>query len=131
MPDRPLHQGVETPVFVVDWESCQLGLRQLDLGQMIAELYELSLFKGIAEGTWLIEGLAAGYGRIDDEFAFRTILHVGTHIVCWGSRVPGWGTDAQVRQVVGVGKELILRAWKRDRAWFEGSDLACLFSEIP
>ncbi len=128
MPDKPLQKGLETPVFIVDWESCQLGLRPLDLGQMIAELYELSLFKDIDEGKWLIEGFAAGYGQIDDDFAFRTVLHTGTHLVCWGSRVPGWGTETQVQQVVGIGKELIVRAWRRDRAWFEAGDLACLFN---
>lgn len=112
----------------MDWESCQLGLRPLDVGQMIAELYELSLFKDIDEGKWLIEGFAAGYGDIDDGFAYRTALHVGTHLICWGSRVTGWGSEEQVQQVVGKGKELILRAWHKDRAWFEAGDLACLFS---
>ncbi|KAJ4292146.1 hypothetical protein N0V88_005774 [Collariella sp. IMI 366227] len=34
----------------------------LDLGQMIAELYQLSLFKGIDEGKWLIEGSRPGTG---------------------------------------------------------------------
>lgn len=107
---------------------CQLALPALDLGQMIAELYELWLFKTMAEGKWLIEGFAAGYGVVDDDaFAFRTALHAGTHLVAWGSRVAGWGDPDQVRHVVGVGKEVILRAWSRDRAWFEAGDLACLF----
>lgn len=111
----------------MDWEVCHFGLPQLDLGQMIAELYELWLFKDIEEGKWLIEGFAAGYGYVDDDFAFRTALHVGTHLIGWGSRVPGWGSEAQVQHVVGVGKEIVLRAWHQDRAWFEAGDLACLF----
>ena len=127
LPDRSLEQGGQTPVFIVDWEMCQLGLPALDLGQMIAEMYELSLFKGIDEGKWLIEGFAAGYGYVDDAFAFRVALHVGTHLIAWGTRVDGWGSEAQVRQVVGVAKELVLRAWHKDRAWFEAGDLACLF----
>lgn len=128
MPDRPLQKGAETPVFIVDWEMCHLGVRPVDLGQMIAEMWELSLFKGVDEGKWLIEGFVGGYGSFDDDFAFRTAIHVGTHLVCWGSRVSGWGTEEQVRQVVGMGKEVVLRAWRRDRAWFEAGDLACLFN---
>ncbi|KAL2134187.1 hypothetical protein VTI74DRAFT_808 [Chaetomium olivicolor] len=127
LPDQPLKLQDQTPVFIVDWEICQLGLPALDLGQMIAELYELSLFKGIDEGKWLIEGFVAGYGYVDDDFAFRTALHVGTHLVAWGSRVPGWGTEEQVQHVVGVGKDIVLHAWHKDRAWFEAGDLACLF----
>ncbi|KAK3301603.1 kinase-like domain-containing protein [Chaetomium strumarium] len=126
--DEPLTEGAKTTVFIVDWEMCQLGVAPVDLGQMIAELYELSLFKGTDEGKWLIEGFAAGYGHVDDQFAFRTALHVGTHLVAWGSRVPGWGSEMQVQQVVGLGKEVILHAWHQDRAWFEAGDLACLFA---
>ena len=129
MPDRPLEEGGKTPVFIVDWEMCHLGLPPLDLGQMIAELYELSLFKGIEEGKWLIEGFVAGYGYVNDDFSFRTALHAGTHLVAWGSRVPGWGSEAQVQQVVGAGKDIILRAWNKDRSWFEAGDLACLFRQ--
>ncbi|KAL2181986.1 kinase-like domain-containing protein [Thermothelomyces heterothallicus CBS 202.75] len=129
LPDRPLENGDQLPVFIVDWEMCQFGLPPLDLGQMIAELYELSLFKNMDEGKWLIEGFTAGYGRVDDDFALRTALHVGTHLVAWGSRVAGWGSEAQVQHVVGLGKDIILRAWDKDRVWFEGGDLACLFTK--
>ncbi|KAK4242468.1 kinase-like domain-containing protein [Achaetomium macrosporum] len=126
--DKPLIEGEKTTVFIVDWEMCQLGVQPLDLGQMIAELYELWLFKGMDEGKWLIEGFVAGYGYVDDEFAFRTALHVGTHLVAWGSRVSGSGSETQVQQVVGVGKEVILHAWHKDRAWFEAGNLGYLFA---
>ncbi|KAK3692467.1 kinase-like domain-containing protein [Podospora appendiculata] len=129
LPDQPWTKDSPTSVFIIDWEMCQLGVRPLDLGQMIAELYELFLFKGIDEGRWLIEGFASGYGYVDDDFAFRTAIHVGTHLVCWGSRVPGWGSESQVQDVVRRGMELIQRAWAKDRAWFEAGDLACLFCE--
>ncbi|KAK4250571.1 kinase-like domain-containing protein [Corynascus novoguineensis] len=126
--DRPLGEADQLPVFIVDWEMCQFSLPPLDLGQMIAELYQLSLFKDIDEGKWLIEGFTAGYGSVNDEFAFRTALHVGTHLIAFGSQVPGWGSETQVQHVVGLGKDIILRAWNKDRSWFEGGDLACLFS---
>lgn len=95
---------------------------------MIAELYELWLFKRIEEGKWIIEGFTAGYGPVDDDFAFRTARHVGTHLLSWGTRVAGWGTAEQVQQVAVVGKDLVVRAWEKDRAWFEAGDLACLFA---
>ncbi|KAH6841130.1 kinase-like domain-containing protein [Chaetomium sp. MPI-CAGE-AT-0009] len=112
LPSRPLEEGKQMPVFVVDWEVCQFNLPSFDLGQMIAELYELSLFKGIDEGKWLIEGFTAGYGHVDDEFAFRAALHIGTHLIAWGPKAPGWGSEAQVQQVVGVGKDIVLNAWR-------------------
>lgn len=90
-------------------------------------MYELWLFKNMDEGKWMLEGFSAGYGNVDDEFAFRTAMHIGTHLVCFGSRVPGWGSAGQVEQVVRRGKELIVRAWHNDRDWFEAGDLACLF----
>lgn len=107
----------------------QYGVRPVDLAQMIAELYELWLFKSIEEGKWMIEAFVKGYGDIDDEFRFRAAINVGIHLVIWGSRVAGWGTPEQVEEVIGKGKEIIVRAWHKDRAWFEAGDLACLFGK--
>ncbi|KAF3769968.1 hypothetical protein M406DRAFT_354197 [Cryphonectria parasitica EP155] len=128
LPDEVLQPSKRTPLLVIDWEMLQLWLPQLDLGQMIAELYELYLYKRIKAGLWLIEGFVAGYGIVDDDFAFRTALHVGTHLVGFGSMVPGWGTPEQAMEVVGVGRDIILRAWAKDRKWFESHDLSSLFN---
>lgn len=113
-------------MFIVDWELCTFGVRPLDLGQMIAELYELYLYRGILAGLWLIEGFCAGYGIEDEAFAFRTAIQVGTHLVAFGS-VQGWGTEEQVLAVIAKGKEVIVRAWNKDREWFLASELAPLF----
>jgi hypothetical protein len=94
---------------------------------MIAELYELYLFRGIVAGLWLIQGFCAGYRMDDDAFAYRTAIHVGTHLVCFG-RVPGWGSEQQVAGVIRTGKEIIVRAWNEDREWFLASELASLFN---
>ncbi|ROT42784.1 phosphotransferase enzyme family protein [Sodiomyces alkalinus F11] len=108
--DEPLGSG-EMPVFVVDWELCQLA--------MVAELFEFVLFKGVDAGAWVIQGLVEGYGTVDADFAFRTALHVGTHLVVFGSTVPDWGTPGQVERAVREGRDVIVKAWDRDRQWFE------------
>lgn len=126
IPDRHLEDGYQPTIFIIDWELCTFGARPLDLAQMIAELYELYLYRGIQAGLWMIEGFCAGYGFEDDAFAFRTAIHVGTHLVCFGS-VDGWGTAEQLLEVVAKGKEIIVRAWNKDREWFLASELSPLF----
>ncbi|EAW08017.1 uncharacterized protein ACLA_027390 [Aspergillus clavatus NRRL 1] len=128
IPGTALDQQLDVPLFVTDWELCQYGPRALDLGQMIAELYELKHFKDIDAGIWIIEGLAEGYGVIDEDMAFRTAIHVGVHLICWGSTVAGWGTDEQIEEVVKIGRDLVVRGWEKDRAWFEGIWLRGLFT---
>lgn len=114
-------------MFAIDWELTQIGHKALDLGQMIAELYETKLFKGVEHGIWIIEGFLEGYGSLSDEMAFRTAIHVGVHLICWGSRVSNWGTQNQVEDVVKVGKDLVLQAWARNKSWFEQDAMGCLF----
>ncbi|KAJ5136831.1 hypothetical protein N7448_005385, partial [Penicillium atrosanguineum] len=105
--DFPLIEQSQTKLLVVDWELCQIGNRALDLAQMIAELYEAKLFRNVDCGIWMIDGLVEGYGPLSEEMAFRTAIHVGVHLVVWGSRVAGWGSQQQVEEVVKVGRELI------------------------
>ncbi|KAK0748875.1 kinase-like domain-containing protein [Apiosordaria backusii] len=126
--DRPFEESKHPNLYIVDWEMCQLNVHPLDLGQMTAELYELFLFKDIEEGKWIIEGFLSGYGDIDGKFAYRVAIQVGTHLIVWGSRAQGWGTKEQVAEVMAKGKEIIVKAWHKDRAWFEAGDLSCLFS---
>ncbi|KAF7595174.1 hypothetical protein BBP40_007141 [Aspergillus hancockii] len=120
-------QDSNTPLFIIDWELAQCGTRALDLGQMMAELYELKHFKGIDAGVWIIQGIAEGYPGLSEELAFRTLIHVGTHLICWGTTVPGWGTDEQVAEVARTGRDLIVQAWKKDKSWFNGGAWECLF----
>ncbi|KGO70485.1 Aminoglycoside phosphotransferase [Penicillium italicum] len=128
IPNVPLTHQSETTVFIIDWELSQIGSRALDLGQMIAELYETKLFKNIDGGVWIIQGFLEGYGALNDEMAFRTAIHVGVHLICWGSRVAGWGTQKQIEEVVKLGRDLIVHAWRKDKAWFAEGTLRCLFN---
>jgi hypothetical protein len=114
------------PVKVVDWEMAQLGIRSEDLGQLIAELWELKLYKSIDSALWIIEGFVQGYGKFDTDFAFRALLHVGAHLLCIGSSTPGWGTLEDGEQVAAIGKEVLVNAWKKNLGAFRGHDLECL-----
>ncbi|CAJ2506030.1 Uu.00g001600.m01.CDS01 [Anthostomella pinea] len=129
LPDSPIKEGVDIPMFVIDWEMSQIGVPGLDVGQMIAELYELKLYRSIEAGLWMVQGFVEGYGIVSEDFAFRTAIQVGAHLVCFGTSVQGWGPPVQVEVVARTGKEIIVHAWRKDRKWFEGGDLACLFSK--
>ncbi|KAI0841746.1 kinase-like domain-containing protein [Hypoxylon sp. FL0890] len=128
LPKNPIEEGVNVPMFVIDWEMSQIGKPNLDMGQMIAELYELKLYKNILGGLWMVQGFVDGYGAVSEDFAFRTAIQVGAHLISFGTSVPGWGTPEQVENCARTGREIIVHAWEKDRRWFEEGDLACLFS---
>ncbi|RYP10101.1 hypothetical protein DL764_000892 [Monosporascus ibericus] len=117
IPNTPIQSDGEIPVFVIDWEMAQLGVPSLDLGQMIAELYELWLYKSIDAGLWMIQGLTEAYGIVSADFAFRIAIQVGTHLISFGTSVQGWGSPEQVEVVARTGRDLVVHAWKQDRAW--------------
>ncbi|KAI1367788.1 kinase-like domain-containing protein [Xylaria arbuscula] len=127
LPDRPIEQSSDVTMFVIDWEMSQVGVPNLDMGQMVAELYELKLYKNITAGLWMVQGFAEGYGAVSDDFAYRTAIQVGAHLISFGTSVQGWGTPEQVEMVARTGRDIIVHAWQKDRDWFEGGDLACLF----
>ncbi len=114
-------------MFIVDWEVVSLGIRARDIGQMMAELYMLKLFKGIDAGQWLVDGYIEGYGPLDLDTAFRVAIHVGCHLIVIGGGKYGWGTPEEAEKVVAAGRDLIVKGWQKDRAWFEGGDLRLLF----
>ncbi|KAI8958965.1 kinase-like domain-containing protein [Daldinia sp. FL1419] len=127
LPKAPIQKGVGVPMFVIDWEMSQIGKPNLDVGQMLAELYELKLYKGKAAGLYMVQGFVEGYGPVSEDFAFRTAIQIGAHLVAFGMTVPGWGSAEQVEECGRLGRDIITHAWQKDRKWFEASDFACLF----
>lgn len=109
------HVITRLEMFIIDWELSHLSSIAFDIGQMLAELYELKLFKDIDAGTWLMESFMLGYGKIDDELAFDIAIHMGVHLIVWGSRVEGWGTKEQIERVVEVGRNWVVAGWARDK----------------
>ncbi|KAI1862693.1 uncharacterized protein JN550_010030 [Neoarthrinium moseri] len=125
-----VEEGAEIPLFVIDWEMAQLGVRELDYGQMLAEMYQLWLYKNIDAGLWMVQGFAEGLQLQSERVAFRTAAQLGCHLVAFGCVTPGWGTPEQGREVARVGRDVIVNARNGNREWFEKSELACLFSHV-
>ncbi|KAK0710694.1 kinase-like domain-containing protein [Lasiosphaeris hirsuta] len=127
LPDKPISPSAVTPMFVVDWEVVSLGVRVRDVAQMMAELYMHKVFKEIDAGAWLMEGFVAGYGGLTPEQAFRAAIHIGCHLVVIGGSVQGWGSPEAVERVVALGRDMIVKGWQKDREWFAGRVVSCLF----
>ncbi|KAI1476464.1 kinase-like domain-containing protein [Daldinia eschscholtzii] len=128
LPKAPIQEGVDIPIFVIDWEMSQIGKPSLDVGQMLAEMYELKLYKDKPAGLFMAQGFIEGYGPVSEDCAFRTAIQVGAHLVSFGMSVQGWGSVEQVEECGRLGKDIITHAWEKDRRWFEESDFAFLFS---
>jgi hypothetical protein len=98
---------------------------------MIGDLYERKHFNGTHSATWAIQELINGYGPITDEMAFRTAIHTGVHLICWYIRRPPKSPLPapleQVRDMLKLGTEFIVKGWEKDKRWFEDSLLADLF----
>lgn len=129
LPNEPIKEGSEVPLFVLDWELAQLGVRQMDLGQMLAEMYQLWLYTKIDAGLWLVEGFVEGLGQQTQAFMFRVAIQIGCHLVCFGSVTPNWGTPEQAKEVARMGRDIIVNAMQGNREWFEKGELSCLFSQ--
>lgn len=128
LPDAPIvSEDAPLELYVIDWELSHVSSIAFDLGQMFAEIFELKHFKDLDAGIWLIEAFMAGYGKLDEELALKTAIHTGTHLICWGSRVSGWGNKEQVEAVVEIGRDFIIKGWNKDRQWFQSSPLKSLF----
>jgi len=115
-------------MFIVDWEVVSLGVRVRDVGQMMAELYMLKLFKDIDAGTWLVQGFLEGYGELTTAEAFRVAIHIGCHLIVVGGTVQGWGSAGDVKRVVTLGRDMILNGWEENAAWFESTHLGAMFT---
>jgi hypothetical protein len=123
IPNAPLGTNDAVPIRIIDWEMAQIGVRAEDLGQAIAELWQLKLYKKIGAAQWIIQGFVDGYGKVNSDFMFRVLIHVGAHLICIGSTTPGWGTPEEGRDVAVAGRDVLLNAWAKDAKAFQGHDL--------
>ena len=129
LPSKRLHDSEPKTLAVIDWEACQLGVPALDLGQMIAEMWKPTVCRDFDTGRWLIRGFVAAYGPLGDDLAFRTAIVIGTHLIAFSPfGNEHWGPPEKIEKAVKVGKDVIVNAWKKNRDWFDGGDLECLFA---
>ncbi|KAF2718264.1 hypothetical protein K431DRAFT_322527 [Polychaeton citri CBS 116435] len=121
----------EAKSFVVDWEFVQFGHRAYDVGQMIGCLYERKHFKNANGAIAAIEKFVRGYGQVSDDFAFRSAIHTGIHLIGWYTRRPANAplpfALTEVEEIIRLGRDFILKAWVRDKKWFAQTLLASFF----
>ncbi|KAF6827746.1 phosphotransferase enzyme family protein [Colletotrichum musicola] len=127
--DAPVESGCENRLFVVDWENAQFGVEGMDHGYMLGELYSIWL-KGADVGLWMFQGYAEGLGPMSEDKAWRIALQTGVYIVSLSTAIPGWSSSAQLEDVARKGRDIIVNAWNKERAWFDGGELACLFGNV-
>lgn len=128
--DQPFEEHRDTSIFIVDWEVMHMNRRHFDVAQMTVELYLLWLRKDITAALWIMEGLVAAFDGLDDqEFVFRVAMHMGSYMICMAPLTPEWGTPEELEGFVGVGRDILVHAWNKDRDWFVNTKLACLFSQ--
>lgn len=79
-----------------------------------------------------MEGIIDGYGAISDEMAFRTVIYVGVHLISYLNRRPQRALSSASQEMImaglTVGRDLIVKGWLRDLAFFRDSALASLFA---
>lgn len=119
-------------LFIIDWEFAQFGHRSSDLGQIVGDLYERKLYNNLGTAISTMEGVIDGYGALSDEMAFRTAIYVGVHLISWYNRRPRKGPRVATPEAIvaglSVGRDFMVKGWKKDKAFFQSSSLASLFA---
>ncbi|KAF4500456.1 phosphotransferase enzyme family [Fusarium agapanthi] len=126
--DANLEPASLRTLYVIDWENSQVGVPCLDHGGMLGEMYVLWKYKHIEAGLWMLQGYAEGLGPRTEDATWRLALQAGVHLLSFGTLAAGWGTTEEVEDMARLARDVIVRAWARDRSWFTKSDFACLFA---
>lgn len=138
LPDSPWREAQHSTqepnrLFIIDWENVQFGHRAVDIGGILADLYERKHFKNITASIPIMQGFMEGYGPLSDELAFSTAIHAGVHLICWYYRrnrnAPLPYPLPTVLAALTLGRDFILKGWAKDKKWFESSVLAPLFTD--
>ncbi|UKZ73272.1 hypothetical protein TrVFT333_000915 [Trichoderma virens FT-333] len=138
LPDSPWHDSQSSTqepnkLFIIDWENAQFGHRAVDIGGILADLYERKHFKNVSTSIPIMQGFVEGYGPLSEELAFGTAIHAGVHLICWYYRrnrnAPLPYPLPIVLAALTLGRDFILKGWAKDKKWFESSVLAPLFTD--
>ncbi|KAJ8133399.1 hypothetical protein O1611_g217 [Lasiodiplodia mahajangana] len=119
-------------LFIIDWENTQFGHRAVDVGGILADLYERSHFKDVTVAIRVMRGFMDSYGPLSDEFAYRVAIHAGVHLICWYCRrdrnAPLPYPLPKVLAALELGRDWILKAWAKDKSWLQTTVLGPLFT---
>ena len=92
---------------------------------MIGDLLERKHYREAHAAAHVMTGFIEAYGPIDEDLAFRTAIYAGVHLICWKTR--GFPKSTKEEDGMRFGRDLIVKGYEKDRAWFAGSVLASLF----
>lgn len=104
---------------VVDWEVCRYGPSGMDVGQMLAEMFNLHTFRHPCED--LMKSFLQEYTKEFHPTLYDvkiTIIQFGFHLLIW-TPVTGWTEDGA--SIARIGIEYVSHAWQEDWAWFENT----------
>lgn len=112
-------------VYIVDWEVAKDGLEALDVGQFAGDTYKLCHFFPETEKSLsiVLTAFLEAYSRkrpVGHGFVKQAAVHVGAHLMTWGTMVPE-GTMGRKREIVVEGVEHMLGGYEGDRAWLKQS----------
>jgi hypothetical protein len=113
---------------VIDWEISHVGSLASDIAQMFAGLYLLDRLQSISAGCAIIAAFSAGYGALADEVTFRVASEFGVRLLAVPSHEPGDSSDSQAREILELGRDMVVHAEGRDKAWFRGGILDGIFT---
>jgi predicted urease superfamily metal-dependent hydrolase len=102
---------------------------------MIGDLLEKSLWSDGSPTTRaaceaMMEAFVKGYGTVSEDAVYRTIVHAGVHMMNWYARHPDTEMRGKAQAFMQTAVEVIVRAWRGEREWFDGNMLSCLFATL-
>ena len=105
-------------LFALDFELSKPGTAAFDIGQMAAEMYCLAAFRDYDKGMIMLEAFLTAYKQESESKrsidALKVAIRIGAHLLVIMPRA--WGTeggDEKVREVAGIGAELVRLGCKR------------------
>jgi hypothetical protein len=95
---------------------------------MFADLYLLDQIQSITAGCAMITAFSAGYGALTDEVAFRLTSEFGAHLLSVPTHEPGEISNSQAREILKLGRDMVVHAEGKDKAWFRGGILDGIYT---
>ncbi|KAF9885551.1 hypothetical protein FE257_012757 [Aspergillus nanangensis] len=111
---------------IVDWEACHLGNQSRDIATFIGSLYMEHHFHGIEVARSMLQGFVQGYGPLREDLAFRVVVHTGMYFFLWKIYGDGKQTEKQVRELLQLAQDLLVKGCEKDREGITQSFLGCL-----